>query len=244
MGPRPPRPPSLPGTTTSPSTGSRTRPSSIRRATGGATATSCGSRTPRRRRRSTTPSTAGSSAAPRRSRKASDKGQPISEDRLPKAVRAFEALRKATDRRRIAALVREHRFTHEMLLTEWKNDPAVWEALLEDMPQTALIRNLGKMTAVGLLAPGSAAPRKAARSGSPTRGGSPARGFTRSPCSRPSRSTSRATASARAGGPTRSHGRRSREIVDALDEAFYLAFKSGRHRRARRTCSRSTSRAR
>ena len=49
--------------------------------------------------------------------------------------------------------IREHRFTHEMLLSEWKNDPDVWEALLEDMPQTALLRNLGKMTAVGLLSP-------------------------------------------------------------------------------------------
>ena len=88
--------------------------------------------------------------------------KPIAEDRLPATVLAFESLRRETDRRRIAALVREHRFTHEMLLTEWKNDPAVWEALLEEMPQTALIRNLGKMTSIGLLAPGSAAARKVA----------------------------------------------------------------------------------
>jgi 60 kDa SS-A/Ro ribonucleoprotein len=37
----------------------------------------------------------------------------------------------------------------------------VWEALLADMPLTALLRNLATMTRVGLLAPGSAAARKA-----------------------------------------------------------------------------------
>ena len=39
--------------------------------------------------------------------------------------------------------------------TEWLDAPAVWEALLEEMPMTALIRNLATMTRVGLLAPGS-----------------------------------------------------------------------------------------
>ena len=33
--------------------------------------------------------------------------------------------------------------------------PEVWEALLEDMPMTALVRNLATMTRVGVLAPGS-----------------------------------------------------------------------------------------
>ena len=39
--------------------------------------------------------------------------------------------------------------------------PEVWEALLEDMPMTALIRNLATMTRVGVLAPGSAGTAKA-----------------------------------------------------------------------------------
>ena len=33
------------------------------------------------------------------------------------------------------------------------NDPAVWEALLERMPLTALLRSLAKLTAVGVLRP-------------------------------------------------------------------------------------------
>ena len=31
----------------------------------------------------------------------------------------------------------------------------MWEALLEDMPMTALVRNLATMTRVGVIAPGS-----------------------------------------------------------------------------------------
>jgi 60 kDa SS-A/Ro ribonucleoprotein len=155
----------------------------------------------------------------------SEKGKAISASDLPRLVTAFEELKRETDKRRILGLIREHRFTHEMLLTEWKNDAAVWEALLEEMPQTAMIRSLGKMTAVGLLAPGSAATRKVA---------------------------ARLTDGERLSGARvhpvallsalkvyeQGHGERARqranalswtparEIVDALDEAFYLSFKS------------------
>ena len=37
--------------------------------------------------------------------------------------------------------------------TEMKQFPEVWEALLPQMGLTAMLRNLGKMTAVGLLGP-------------------------------------------------------------------------------------------
>jgi len=50
-------------------------------------------------------------------------------------------------------LVREH--VPSALLSSRK----VWAALLEDMPMTALIRNLGKLTSIGLLAPGAPATR-------------------------------------------------------------------------------------
>ena len=43
----------------------------------------------------------------------------------------------------LAALVREHRLTREMVPTELLAQPVVWEALLDGMPLTALIRNLG-----------------------------------------------------------------------------------------------------
>jgi 60 kDa SS-A/Ro ribonucleoprotein len=155
----------------------------------------------------------------------SDKGRPIPADRLPSAVRAFEALRGETERHRIVALIREHRLTHEMVRTEWKNDPLIWEALLEDMPQTALIRNLGKMTAVGVLAPASMAAREVAAQ--------------LTDAERLARARIHPVALLSALRVyQQGHGERARlranalswtpvrEIVDALDEAFYLAFKS------------------
>lgn len=56
-----------------------------------------------------------------------------------------------------AALVRQHGLTREMVPTPLLNEAVVWEALLERMPLTALIRNLATLTRVGLLAPGSEA---------------------------------------------------------------------------------------
>lgn len=53
-------------------------------------------------------------------------------------------------------LVREH------IPSEQLNNPHIWDALLQDMPATAMIRNLGKMTSVGLLTPLSAAANRVA----------------------------------------------------------------------------------
>lgn len=52
-----------------------------------------------------------------------------------------------------AALVRDYKLTREMLPTEWLKDPQVWTALLEDMPYIATVRNLGVMTANQTLKP-------------------------------------------------------------------------------------------
>ncbi len=53
--------------------------------------------------------------------------------------------------------IREHRIPRECLPTEALNRKDVWAALLDDMPMTAMIRNLAKMTSVGLLKPASEA---------------------------------------------------------------------------------------
>ena len=55
------------------------------------------------------------------------------------------------------AMIREHRVPRECVPTEWLGMPEVWDALLDAMPMTALIRNLATMTRVGLLTPGAAA---------------------------------------------------------------------------------------
>jgi 60 kDa SS-A/Ro ribonucleoprotein len=54
-----------------------------------------------------------------------------------------------------AHVIRAHRLTREMVPTELLVHAAVWEALLDGMPLTALVRNLGVMSKVGVLAPGS-----------------------------------------------------------------------------------------
>jgi 60 kDa SS-A/Ro ribonucleoprotein len=51
----------------------------------------------------------------------------------------------------IPALVREFGLTHEMLPSQSLSDPAVWVALVEKMGLTALIRNLGRLTKLGVL---------------------------------------------------------------------------------------------
>lgn len=88
---------------------------------------------------------------------ATQKGQPALISDLPDYINGFERLRKASNAKEIVELIRQYRFTHEMIPTEWKNEVTVWEALLPHMPMTALLRNLAKMTQVGLLAPMSAA---------------------------------------------------------------------------------------
>jgi 60 kDa SS-A/Ro ribonucleoprotein len=50
-------------------------------------------------------------------------------------------------------LIRGDNLPRETVPTELLNDPAVWEALLERMPLTALVRSLAKLTAVGVAKP-------------------------------------------------------------------------------------------
>ena len=53
----------------------------------------------------------------------------------------------------LAALIRAHDMTWEMMPSEQLDKPEVWEALAEHMPLTALIRNLATLTRVGTIAP-------------------------------------------------------------------------------------------
>ena len=58
---------------------------------------------------------------------------------------------------RAAETIRRYRLTREMVPTPLLRHAVVWEALLEEMPVTALVRNLATLTRVGLLVDGSAA---------------------------------------------------------------------------------------
>ena len=72
---------------------------------------------------------------------------------LPKFIEAFEQAKKASSKNEIITLITEHDLPREAVPTQWLNEVAVWDALLQRMPMTAMIRNLGKMTSIGLVQP-------------------------------------------------------------------------------------------
>ena len=74
-----------------------------------------------------------------------------STDGLPRMIEGFGRAQAAVTAEETAALVREHGLPREALKPEHLTSPEVWAALLEDMPMTALIRNLATMTRIGLL---------------------------------------------------------------------------------------------
>jgi 60 kDa SS-A/Ro ribonucleoprotein len=72
---------------------------------------------------------------------------------VPALIGGFVDLAKAESAKDAAALIARHDLPREAVPTQWLNEPVVWEALLERMPMTALVRNLAKLTAVGVLSP-------------------------------------------------------------------------------------------
>lgn len=118
----------------------------------------------------------------------------------------------------VATAIREFGLPRETLNTKYLNDPAVWEALLEKMPMTAMIRNLGKMTNVGLIAPGSAAE-------STVRERLESTGWLRQARVHPlSLLTALGVYQQGKGDKGSLTWTPSKKVVSALDEAFYLAF--------------------
>lgn len=69
---------------------------------------------------------------------------------------AFERLKREPSVKLACNLIRAHKMTREMVPTQLLTESAVWDALLDEMPLTALIRNLATMTKIGLIAPMSA----------------------------------------------------------------------------------------
>lgn len=88
---------------------------------------------------------------------------PVSTDNGTALIDAFEQAKAigsegdvSKDRtQRVVSLIETHRLPRECIPTQYLNEVAVWEALLDNgghgMPMTAMIRNLPKMTSVGLL---------------------------------------------------------------------------------------------
>jgi 60 kDa SS-A/Ro ribonucleoprotein len=137
---------------------------------------------------------------------------------LPRIVEGFARAQTALEPRDTAELVREYRLPREAVRSGHLASPAVWEALLEEMPMTALIRNLATMTRVGLLEPGSAATAEVVeRLGDADR-------IRRARVHPIAVLAALRTYASGRGVRGRNEWRPVRRIVDALDGAFYASF--------------------
>lgn len=66
-------------------------------------------------------------------------------------LQAVEKVKSVKDEKELLDLIQKHRLAREHIPNNWFSSKNVWGYLLENMGTTALIRNLGKMTSVGLL---------------------------------------------------------------------------------------------
>ncbi len=73
----------------------------------------------------------------------------------PDQIRAIELIKFADNRHDVVRLIEDHGLTHDLIPTEWKRSPEVWEALVDHMSYATLIANLGRLTEVGVLGPQS-----------------------------------------------------------------------------------------
>lgn len=73
---------------------------------------------------------------------------------LPRVVRGYLLVNEpGVDARLAADTVREYRLPWEVLPDRLVTEPVVWDALLDDMGPTALLRNLPRLTRYGLIPP-------------------------------------------------------------------------------------------
>ncbi|MEM7417319.1 MAG: TROVE domain-containing protein [Gemmatimonadota bacterium] len=138
----------------------------------------------------------------------------------PDVMATFDAVRSLSGSTpgEAARLISEHGLVREMVPTELLRHAEVWEALLERMPLMAMIRNLGVMTRVGLLAPmARASDRVAARIGD----GEVLRKARVHPIAI---LTALKTYASGRGVRGRGSWEPVTKVVDALDRAFYLSF--------------------
>lgn len=72
---------------------------------------------------------------------------------LDETLFAFDELQNTYDSNLAVQLIQKYRFTHEMVPNHFLRNVEVWEALLEHIPYTALLRNLGRLGSIGMLYP-------------------------------------------------------------------------------------------
>ena len=141
-------------------------------------------------------------------------------DALPAFIRAVVALGQAQTATEAAALIRAANLPRETVPTALLNDAVVWEALLDRMPLTALLRSLAKLTTVGVLRPlGANVPAVAAAFGDADR-------IRRARLHPLAILLALRTYAQGFGDRGALRWQPVQPIVDALDTAFYVAFRA------------------
>lgn len=144
---------------------------------------------------------------------------------VPKDLRliwAWETAKtlKASETKRMVELITEYKLPHECVPNEFKSKPEIWDALSQGMPVGAMIRNLNKMTAVGLVTGTSEVTKRIVA----TLGdGEVLQKARLHPMAILVAMKQYATGRGLKGSLTWQPASR---VVDALDKAFYLAFKA------------------
>lgn len=74
-------------------------------------------------------------------------------DAALRTIWAFERAQRATSEQEIITLITQYRLPWEAIPTQWLASAQVWQTLLPHLPLTALLRNLARLTANGALLP-------------------------------------------------------------------------------------------
>jgi len=148
------------------------------------------------------------------------KGEPVPKVESLALVDAFERAKRASTAKEICSLIADYGLPREAIPTKWLKEPKVWEALLPQMPMTALLRNLGNLSKYGVLTPLSEASKFVVSRFSDEAAICKARLHPLS--------ILLALVTYASGGGYRGSGTWEpvSEVVDALDRAFYLAFQN------------------
>lgn len=143
----------------------------------------------------------------------------VSSDMLPKILVAHDEI-VALDQSELKAaikLVTEHKLTHEMVPSHFLGKAEMWEALLPHMPVGAMVRNLGRMTANGLLTPMSSAVQRVVESLNQER-------VTKARLHPLQVLVALKTYERGKGVKGSLSWNPDRQVIDALDSAFYMSF--------------------
>ena len=83
--------------------------------------------------------------------------EPLDVDALPGLAQGIERLKAASSEEEVIALVQHYHTPREAIPTQFLTSPRVWEAMLPSLGITALIRNLGNLSKISLIAADSPA---------------------------------------------------------------------------------------